>query len=255
MADANAITVGHTVKLNIVMFSGEPVLTFHMIDEVHVRNAGSSQNVFHKNKQRFVEGKHYYMISMKDAAALEAYGVNVPPRGLTLITKRGYLLLVKSFTDDLAWEVQEQLVDHYFEGQMQTLPLIERAKLNPQQRDKLLRRVDSVCMSFKMSNQAEAKLFNLLRYQFNVGNVDDILSEDYDKAMAIIEQAWQQSLEILDYRVELEKMILEEYFGKGIPFTATLRKKYKEKFQRRLGQNPNWQEAAAKLATVQQLAA
>ena len=255
MADANAITVGHTVKLNIVVFNEEPVLTFDMIDTAHGKADGQARTSFTRNKQRFVEGKHYHMVGYADAKALEAYGVNVPPRGLTLITKRGYLLLVKSFTDDLAWEVQEQLVDHYFEGQMQTLPLIERAKLNPQQLDKLTRRIDSVCMSFKMSGQAKEKLRNLLRFQFNVGNVDDILSEDYDKAMAVIERAWQQSIEMLDYRVELEKMILEEYFGKGIPFTSTLRKKYKEKFQRRLGQNPNWQEAAAKLATVQQLAA
>lgn len=33
---------------------------------------------------------------------------------LTVITESGYLMLVKSFTDDLAWQVQRQLVNTYF---------------------------------------------------------------------------------------------------------------------------------------------
>lgn len=33
---------------------------------------------------------------------------------LTLITETGYLMLVKSFTDELAWKVQRELVDSYF---------------------------------------------------------------------------------------------------------------------------------------------
>ena len=31
-----------------------------------------------------------------------------------LITEQGYLMLVKSFTDDLAWKVQRELVNGYF---------------------------------------------------------------------------------------------------------------------------------------------
>ena len=41
------------------------------------------------------------------------YGITAP-NGLTLITESGYLMLVKSFTDDLAWDVQRQLVKRYF---------------------------------------------------------------------------------------------------------------------------------------------
>lgn len=33
---------------------------------------------------------------------------------ITLVTESGYLMLVKSFTDDLAWDVQRQLVKRYF---------------------------------------------------------------------------------------------------------------------------------------------
>lgn len=121
MADQNSITIGHTAKLNLVLYGNEnePVLTFKMIDEAHARKSGAAHNIFQKNKPRFVKGKHYHMVTYAQADELRPYGVEVPPRGLTLITKRGYLLLVKSFTDDLAWEVQEQLVDYYFESQAQ----------------------------------------------------------------------------------------------------------------------------------------
>jgi len=117
MAENNVITIGHTAKLNIVVFRNEPVLTFSMIDQAHVKSGETAKRSFSRNKKRFTEGKHYHLVPHAQAAELRPYGVEVPPRGLTLITKRGYLLLVKSFTDDLAWEVQEQLVDYYFEGQ------------------------------------------------------------------------------------------------------------------------------------------
>ena len=32
--------------------------------------------------------------------------LKIPPKGLTVLTEMGYLMLVKSFTDDLAWKVQ-----------------------------------------------------------------------------------------------------------------------------------------------------
>ena len=119
MTTDNSITIGHTTKLNLVIYQDDPVLTFNMVDQAHARTSETARINFSRNKKRFIEGKHYHMVSYAQAAELRPYGVEVPPRGLTLITKRGYLLLVKSFQDDLAWEVQEQLVDYYFEGQGQ----------------------------------------------------------------------------------------------------------------------------------------
>ena len=40
----------------------------------------------------------------------------VPNKGLTVLTERGYLLVAKSFNDDLSWKVQDQLVDTYFKA-------------------------------------------------------------------------------------------------------------------------------------------
>lgn len=44
---------------------------------------------------------------------MKEFGI-VAPNGLVLITEQGYLMLVKSFTDNLAWKVQRDLVNNYF---------------------------------------------------------------------------------------------------------------------------------------------
>ncbi|MDC4242763.1 hypothetical protein NE398_21855, partial [Clostridium tertium] len=46
------------------------------------------------------------------------------PKGL-LITESGYLMLVKSLQDDLAWKVQRELVNNYFRAKQ-----IVQAKLS-----------------------------------------------------------------------------------------------------------------------------
>ncbi|OAD19482.1 toxin-antitoxin system, toxin component, Bro family [Candidatus Thiomargarita nelsonii] len=53
---------------------------------------------------------------------------------ITLITETGYLMLVKSFTDDLAWQVQRELVNKYFATSQPATPpqaqMLEYARVN-----------------------------------------------------------------------------------------------------------------------------
>lgn len=92
-------------------FKGRRVVTFKDIDAVHERADGTARKRFNDNKKHFVEGEDYF-VRKTDEAQTE-YGI-AAPNGLTLITESGYLMLVKSFTDDLAWDVQRQLVKRYF---------------------------------------------------------------------------------------------------------------------------------------------
>lgn len=91
---------------------GERVVTLPMMDEAHERPSGTARRNFNEHRERMVEGWHYHEV---DRAADEIRTrSNEPPGKSILLTERGYLLLVKSFRDDLAWHVQEQLVDGYF---------------------------------------------------------------------------------------------------------------------------------------------
>lgn len=102
------------VEMAVVQYEGQRVVTFAMIDQVHERTEGTARRNFTEHKARLIEGEDFYLIDFAQKDEFRSFGIEVPPRGLTVLTESGYLMLVKSFTDDLAWEVQRKLVNGYF---------------------------------------------------------------------------------------------------------------------------------------------
>lgn len=105
-----------TVKINqsdiaVKEYNGKRVVTFKDVDLCHGRADGTARKRFNDNRSHFIEGEDFFNVQMSEKRTL---GFEVPNRGITLITESGYLMLVKSFTDDLAWDVQRQLVNSYF---------------------------------------------------------------------------------------------------------------------------------------------
>ncbi|MFG1462254.1 ORF6N domain-containing protein [Xanthobacter sp. DSM 24535] len=98
-----------------VLYKGDPVVTFAMVDEIHKRPDGTAGRTFRENRGRFVEGEDYVELTSDEIRRMSDDGV-FPPRSArgTLITRRGYLKLVKPLTDDRAWEVQGEMIDRYF---------------------------------------------------------------------------------------------------------------------------------------------
>jgi len=118
--NTNIIDLQEYIKINkqdvmIKDFRGNRVVTFKDIDAVHKRPNGTAKRNFDNNRDRFIEGVDYFIVTkiQKD----EIRTLEIPNRGLTLITETGYMMLVKSFSDDLSWEVQRQLVKSYFSVQ------------------------------------------------------------------------------------------------------------------------------------------
>lgn len=98
-------------QLPIKEYNGQRVVTFKEIDTVHKRAPGTAGRSFRENRNRFIEGVDYFRRNSSEAR--NEYGI-AAPNGLVLITESGYLMLAKSFTDDLAWQVQRELVNSYF---------------------------------------------------------------------------------------------------------------------------------------------
>lgn len=92
-------------------YQGQRVVTFKDIDLCHGRPEGTARKRFNDNKQHMIEGVDYFQIQKSEKRTL---GIEVPNRGITAVTQSGYLMLVKSFTDDLAWDVQRDMVNTYF---------------------------------------------------------------------------------------------------------------------------------------------
>lgn len=103
-------------NLQIKVWNGQRVVTFKDIDRVHDRPEGTARKRFNDNKEHLVENEDYFKIKKSDDQMSEkrTLGIEIPNRGITVLTESGYLLLVKSFTDDLAWKIQRQLVNSYF---------------------------------------------------------------------------------------------------------------------------------------------
>lgn len=97
--------------LQIKEYRCKRVVTFKDIDTVHKRPDGTASRNFRENRQRFISGVDFYSVEITNDEFRRQFGISKNAgRTITLITETGYLMLVKSFTDDLAWKVQRELV-------------------------------------------------------------------------------------------------------------------------------------------------
>ena len=92
-------------------YDGQPVVTFRDVDELHQKNEGTARKRFNDNRKHFQEGVDYFVLNSDEASS--RLGI-IAPCGLKLLTQTGYLMIVKSFTDDLSWAIQRELVNGYF---------------------------------------------------------------------------------------------------------------------------------------------
>lgn len=105
---------GHTIEAK--EYNGKRVITFKDIDEVHERKSGTARKRFNDNKQWFVEGEDYFRIT--PSVFRTAFGGmdKRQQNDIVLVTESGYLMIIKSFHDDLSWQLQRILVNSYFKA-------------------------------------------------------------------------------------------------------------------------------------------
>jgi len=103
-------------NLSVKEFQNQRVVNFQDIDRVHNRPDGTAKRNFNSNSNRFIEGEDYYLICKDEFRTdlWENFGFSKFAAKGYLITETGYLMLVKSLQDDLAWEVQRKLIKNYF---------------------------------------------------------------------------------------------------------------------------------------------
>lgn len=104
----------NNTDLSVKEFNGQRVVTFKDIDMLHERVEGTAGRNFRDNKKHFVENEDFFFIKPADIGNNEIRRSEINNKGTYLITESGYLMLVKSLQDDLAWKVQRELVNNYF---------------------------------------------------------------------------------------------------------------------------------------------
>ena len=119
---------------------------------VHGRPAGTARKRFNDNIERFIEGEDYFKVCASEIRTHKIMDISPKSHGdIILLTENGYLMLVKSLTDDLSWAVQRQLVNTYFRAKEMTssyndmfLHMFERMDRLEQKMDTLEKKVDAI---------------------------------------------------------------------------------------------------------------
>lgn len=110
-------------------YKGQKVITTAMLAEAYETDTVNIRNNFKRNKDKFVEGKHYYYLQGDELkefkkVVTESYFPNAMITRLYLWTERGANHHCKILDTDKAWEQFENLEETYFrvkEG-LYTLP-------------------------------------------------------------------------------------------------------------------------------------
>lgn len=159
-------------ELEIKEYDGKRVVTFKDIDEVHRRREGTAKNNFQKNRKHFVENEDYYIVKKELLKVVKSNFYDIPSRGLTVLTETGYLMLVKTFRDDLSWEVQRRLVNAYFSAkETDAHPDNEELLEAPRQKNWYLRNklaINTICQTFGIS------------YKYFISQILEFVGTKYD---------------------------------------------------------------------------
>ena len=105
-------------NLTPVEHCNQRILTTKQIADAYGAGLRAISNNFNRNKERYVEGKHYYClegVEKRDFLNHHQFDDGLKKAAkLYLWTERGALLHAKSLNTDRAWEMYDQLVEHYF---------------------------------------------------------------------------------------------------------------------------------------------
>ena len=106
----------NSVPMPVREYSGQRVVTFRDIDTLHHRPEGTAKRNFNKNRKYFIEGIDFFTINQPYEIRTVGFERQQggTPESIVLVTESGYLMVVKSFRDELSWNIQRQLVNSYF---------------------------------------------------------------------------------------------------------------------------------------------
>lgn len=120
--------------------AGERVLTTAQLAESYCTTDEEIAVNFHRNKSRYIEGKHFYLLTGEPLRTLKRDLANCNlaiPKNVNryyLWTERGALLHAKSLNTDKAWAVYDFLVEHYFRAKTApAIPQLPREAPTPEQ--------------------------------------------------------------------------------------------------------------------------
>lgn len=219
------VRISNEIEVPYLTHNDQPVLTLAMIDRVHNRVEGTAKRNFGANRKRFIDGEDYFYLT--DSQGLDEIRTSHPgvlkdaAHEITLITESGYLMLVKSFTDDLSWQIQRQLVKLYFrvkdwvDPPAPPVPARTREPISPAKYYELKNLVHDISSCCHWHGKAHDAAWARIRKDCDADSVLRLPVESFDYARDTLKEIQNQARVYFKDRLRRDEIFIEEVIRRG----------------------------------------
>ena len=164
------------VEIETKEYKGQRVITSYDVAKLHEREVNDVTKNFNNNRDKFILNEDYFLINKNDISERKISVQEFIPNNvkeIPVFTESGYLMLVKSFTDDLSWKIQRMLVKSYF--------IVTTGQIQPKQ----LTKIEALKMALetelenerlRIENEAQREIIKGLNGDLQPYQIEDIIN-------------------------------------------------------------------------------
>lgn len=164
------------IEIETKEYKGQRVITSYDVAKLHEREVNDVTKNFNNNRDKFILNEDYFLINKNDISERKISVQEFIPNNvkeIPIFTESGYLMLVKSFTDDLSWKIQRMLVKSYF--------VVATGKVQPKQFSKielLQMQIESELENerLRIENKAQKEIIKGLNGDLQPYQIEDIIN-------------------------------------------------------------------------------
>ena len=164
------------IEIETKEYKGQRVITSYDVAKLHGREVNDVTKNFNNNRDKFILNEDYFLINKNDISERKISVQEFIPNNvkeIPIFTESGYLMLVKSFTDDLSWKIQRMLVKSYF--------IVTTGQIQPKQ----LTKIEALQMALetelenerlRIENKAQREIIKGLNGDLQPYQIEDIIN-------------------------------------------------------------------------------
>ena len=164
------------IEIETKEYKGQRVITSYDVAKLHEREVNDVTKNFNNNRDKFILNEDYFLINKNDISERKISVQEFIPNNvkeIPIFTESGYLMLVKSFTDDLSWKIQRMLVKSYF--------IVTTGQIQPKQ----LTKIEALKMALetelenerlRIENEAQNEIIKGLNGDLQPYQIEDIIN-------------------------------------------------------------------------------
>ena len=164
------------IEIETKEYKGQRVITSYDVAKLHEREVNDVTKNFNNNRDKFILNEDYFLINKNDISERKISVQEFIPNNvkeIPIFTESGYLMLVKSFTDDLSWKIQRMLVKSYF--------IVVTGQIQPKQ----LTKIEALQMALetelenerlRIENEAQREIIKGLNGDLQPYQIEDIIN-------------------------------------------------------------------------------